>query len=122
MEQKSRHPGEGAGSDVPLAGGPAEPTESKPKSQRAKPSHRWSGRTRPSSTIVRRSVRRKLLKQEPDCRICGARATEIDHVHPICRGGLHEPSNWQPLCRACHRRKTAREGAWCRWRRSGGNR
>lgn len=122
MEQKSRRPARGDGSDVPLPSGPKEPTKTTPKSQREKPRYRWNGRTRPSGTLVRRSDRREILKQEPDCRICGAPATEIDHVHPICRGGPHEPSNWQPLCRGCHLKKTGREGAWCRWRRSGGDR
>lgn len=99
---------------------PDEPTETTPKSQRAK--HRWQRDkcTRTRSTFVRPSVRRALLKAEPNCRACGNPATEIDHVRPICRGGRHHPSNWQPLCRLCHRRKTGREGAWCRWRRKRG--
>jgi 5-methylcytosine-specific restriction protein A len=46
---------------------------------------------------------------------CGARATVVDHIQPH-KGDLTlfwDRSNWQPLCKRCHDRKTAREdGRW----------
>jgi 5-methylcytosine-specific restriction endonuclease McrA len=39
------------------------------------------------------------------CVRCGAPATEADHVVPLSLGG--DPGLMQPLCRACHRAKTA---------------
>lgn len=35
---------------------------------------------------------------------------EFDHITPLSQGGARlDPANVQPLCFACHRRKTARE-------------
>ncbi len=66
---------------------------------------RWYGR-----------LRRRLLSEEPLCRICqGAgytvAAVELDHIEPVSRRPdlAAEPTNLQPLCRACHEAKTAQE-------------
>lgn len=54
-------------------------------------------------------------EREPLCRMCKAvgRITEavcIDHKVPLADGGsLHDPENLQPLCSACHRKKSAIE-------------
>jgi 5-methylcytosine-specific restriction endonuclease McrA len=29
----------------------------------------------------------------------------VDHIVPISRGGINEPSNWQLLCRKCNQAK-----------------
>ncbi|WP_366141808.1 HNH endonuclease signature motif containing protein, partial [Propionivibrio sp.] len=34
-------------------------------------------------------------------------ATDVDHIVPIRRGGTNKHENLQPLCHACHSRKTA---------------
>ena len=34
---------------------------------------------------------------------------DIDHIKPLCQGGQDEPSNFQAICPACHRRKTERD-------------
>ena len=34
---------------------------------------------------------------------------DIDHVIPLCQGGQDDPSNFQAICPACHRRKTERD-------------
>jgi 5-methylcytosine-specific restriction endonuclease McrA len=39
------------------------------------------------------------------CYICGAPATEIDHVKPLSRGGSNYPCNLRPICRSCNSRK-----------------
>jgi len=42
------------------------------------------------------------------CWMCGAPATEIDHVIPLARGGSNWPANLRPACRSCNARKGAR--------------
>lgn len=54
-----------------------------------------------------RAVRAAVLLHEPQCRACGGRATEVDHIVPLRLGGTHALANLQPLCASCHRRKTA---------------
>ena len=60
-----------------------------------------------------RKLRRMVLASEPLCRVCGAPATEVDHILALARGGDDAMDNLQALCRPCHSRKTVREdGAW----------
>lgn len=43
------------------------------------------------------------------CLACGATdLITMDHIVPLSRGGRHEPSNIQPLCKSCNSRKRAR--------------
>lgn len=59
---------------------------------------------------------RKFLARNPLCADCGdlgavEAASEVDHIRPH-RGDpklFWRRSNWQPLCKRCHSRKTARE-------------
>lgn len=53
--------------------------------------------------------RAAFLKHYPYCVECGAPATDVDHVIPKRNGGPDDDDNLQPLCHACHSRKTARE-------------
>jgi hypothetical protein len=58
--------------------------------------------------------RKRILDREPWCRACAelgyrTKATTVDHIVPRARGGTHEDSNLQPLCKLCHDAKTARE-------------
>lgn len=45
------------------------------------------------------------------CSICGKKLTfdnfEVDHIYPWAKGGKTEPSNLQPLCKDCNRKKGA---------------
>jgi 5-methylcytosine-specific restriction enzyme A len=42
-------------------------------------------------------------------------ATDVDHIISLRRGGDHSIDNLQPLCHACHSRKTAtHDGGWGR--------
>jgi len=42
---------------------------------------------------------------------CSNPATSVDHVKPISSGhDGWDQSNWQPLCTACHRTKSSKEG------------
>jgi 5-methylcytosine-specific restriction protein A len=51
-------------------------------------------------------IRAKVLRAEPNCRLCGAQATEIDHIVPLKEGGTHDLENLRPLCKSCHSRRT----------------
>jgi 5-methylcytosine-specific restriction endonuclease McrA len=55
------------------------------------------------------AIRAQQLADEPDCRTCGAPATEVDHILRLRMGGTHDSANLQSLCGTCHRRKTASE-------------
>lgn len=60
-------------------------------------------------------LRAKVLKREPLCRMCRAAgraviATTVDHITPKQLGGSDDEGNLQPLCKACHAVKTAKEG------------
>ena len=56
-------------------------------------------------------TRQAILLQEPWCRSCKVEpATEVDHIVPH-RGDqakFKDIDNLQPLCKACHSRKTQR--------------
>lgn len=63
-----------------------------------------------------REAARQFLREFPLCRCCEehgqpAAATVVDHIVPHCgKAGLFwDRSNWQPLCKRCHDRKTASE-------------
>ncbi len=65
--------------------------------------------------------RRRLavLRAEPICRVCRlngvtSAAIEVDHIMPRSLGGTSDEANLQPICRACHQRKTANESHWAR--------
>lgn len=60
----------------------------------------------------RHQLRTEQLRREPNCRTCGATATECDHIRPISDGGaIYDPANLQSLCTACHDSKTRAENA-----------
>ena len=61
-----------------------------------------------------RKIRKKFLQEHPYCCKCGAKATEVDHIIPISKGGTDDKNNLQALCKSCHSRKTAKEGRWGR--------
>ena len=59
------------------------------------------------------ALRAKVLRAEPVCRLCkSAPATEVDHIQRF--RGLADPlrlapRNLRPVCRPCHRSRTARQ-------------
>ena len=56
-------------------------------------------------------VRLRQLSREPNCRVCGEKATAVDHIIAIAQGGADlDPANLQSLCRRHHNSKTTSEG------------
>jgi len=58
--------------------------------------------------------RAALFASEPLCRECAksnrvAIAVERDHIVPLHKGGLDTRENTQPLCKACHDKKTRKD-------------
>jgi 5-methylcytosine-specific restriction protein A len=59
-------------------------------------------------------VRSVYLSEHPLCLHCQhnkklTKATQIDHIVPLFRGGLDDWDNYQPLCDDCHKGKTAQD-------------
>jgi 5-methylcytosine-specific restriction protein A len=50
-----------------------------------------------------------VLRAQPACVVCGAPATDVDHITPKRLGGRDDMANLQALCHSCHTRKTMRE-------------
>lgn len=74
----------------------------------AVPATRRKGRT----TANAQAVLDAYLGQcaEPACAVPLTLATaEIDHIIPLFQGGREEFANYQPLCVACHKVKTAHD-------------
>jgi 5-methylcytosine-specific restriction enzyme A len=71
----------------------------------------------PSSRIRGRklqTLRLRYFQEFPLCVACEARgeiraATELDHITPLFKGGTNDYSNYQGLCEACHKDKTAKD-------------
>lgn len=42
------------------------------------------------------------------CAYCGEEATQVDHVHPLSKGGPHCVSNLAPSCKKCNTSKGSR--------------
>jgi 5-methylcytosine-specific restriction protein A len=43
------------------------------------------------------------------CQVCGAPATEVDHIIPLSRGGTSRTNNLQAICTECNKQKNYRE-------------
>ena len=51
-----------------------------------------------------RELRATVLRNNPQCYLCGAPATEVDHLQPVSRGGPEfERWNLRPACLPCNR-------------------
>jgi hypothetical protein len=70
--------------------------------------------TTPRRTTIPLKVRWDVLKRDNyRCVKCGAHQTsdnqlEVDHIHPVAKGGGNEPENLQTLCNKCNQGKKDR--------------
>lgn len=70
--------------------------------------NQWLALAKPKRQPIKPSIRFQVLKRDDyRCQMCGATAQdgaklEIDHIHPVSKGGGNEPSNLQVLCRDCN--------------------
>lgn len=63
------------------------------------------------SSLKWKQLRQKHLREEPLCRVCGNKATEVDHLIPH-QGDINlffNEDNLQSLCHNCHSKKTIKE-------------
>lgn len=83
--------------------------------------------TRPSNTRAARTMRDRVLREEPICRQCDQPSTQDDHIIGWAQreaAGLtvsqwHARSNHQGLCKQHHQEKTTREALAGRQAKSG---
>jgi 5-methylcytosine-specific restriction endonuclease McrA len=64
-----------------------------------------------------REIRARVLTEEPTCRLCGAPATDVDHIKAAEDGGTEARENLRALCHPCHKRHTAEQNRARRNRR-----
>jgi 5-methylcytosine-specific restriction protein A len=68
-----------------------------------------------------RNARDQFLREHPTCVQCWSPATVVDHIvpHKGDASVFWNRRNWQPMCKPCHDRKTAKhDGAFGRKARS----
>jgi rubredoxin len=67
---------------------------------------------KPKRQPIKPSLRFEILKRDDyRCQMCGVTAKdgatlEIDHIHPVSKGGTNQPDNLQVLCRDCNAGKS----------------
>jgi 5-methylcytosine-specific restriction endonuclease McrA len=64
-----------------------------------------------------RELRARVLREEPNCRVCGAKATDVDHIVALADGGSNDRGNLRALCRKHHKEHTAAQNKARRERR-----
>jgi 5-methylcytosine-specific restriction endonuclease McrA len=67
------------------------------------------------------AMRKRVLREEPTCRVCGEPAVAVDHIAPRAEGGDESRANLRGICAACHRRKTAEDSRRGKARKAGGH-
>jgi len=64
-------------------------------------------RLRMYANLFTRDLRKVVLTQDSECNKCKYKSNlQIDHVHPISKGGLNVIDNIQILCMKCNRLKS----------------
>ena len=57
-----------------------------------------------------KTTRRRILARDGHaCCVCGAPATEVDHITPVTQGGTHDDTNLAAICTMHHESKSADE-------------
>ena len=65
-------------------------------------------------------IRERVLRESPNCEVCGAPATDVDHRIARADGGTDARSNLRGLCHPCHKKHTAEQNHARRKRKSKG--
>jgi 5-methylcytosine-specific restriction endonuclease McrA len=66
---------------------------------------------RGGSTRAWRTLRERILARDGHtCVVCGAPATEVDHIMPVSVDGSDEPANLRAVCRRHNPRGRDRRG------------
>jgi 5-methylcytosine-specific restriction endonuclease McrA len=56
-----------------------------------------------------RELRARVLREQPTCEVCGASATDVDHIVAHADGGTDDRENLRALCKPCHKKHTAEQ-------------
>lgn len=66
--------------------------------------------SKPTKRQLPAKLRLQIIERDGyACKKCGSKENlEVDHIHPESKGGNHDPSNLQCLCRPCNLRKGTR--------------
>lgn len=56
-----------------------------------------------------RDRRARVLRESPNCELCGKPATDVDHRVAHADGGSDDRSNLRALCNPCHKKVTAEQ-------------
>jgi 5-methylcytosine-specific restriction endonuclease McrA len=70
--------------------------------------YRARKRAAPTTAFSAADVESKLGYWGNLCWMCGARATSLDHVKPLAKGGPHMLANFRPACGRCNSSKSNR--------------
>ena len=85
-------------------------SQARAEAQKEKDKRRGTAAARGYDSAWNRA-RKAYIIRHPLCAVCGAPATDVDHIKPH-KGDkkiFWDSSNWQPLCHSCHAKKTYRE-------------
>lgn len=69
---------------------------------------RYAKKKAAQGSATTEQIRQRWLFYGNRCWMCGAPATQTDHVIPLNRGGADWPSNQRPACGPCNRAKSDR--------------
>ena len=63
------------------------------------------------STRAYRAMREDVLARDSHtCYVCGQEANEVDHIHPLAKGGIDSYENLAAICRRCNLAKSDKVG------------
>lgn len=71
--------------------------------------HGWDSSTRRKPAGWELTRQRVLRRDRYRCKVCGRRATVVDHILSQRFGGSEQQRNLQAMCSACHSAKTQDE-------------
>jgi 5-methylcytosine-specific restriction endonuclease McrA len=70
---------------------------------------RYARKRNAAGSATAEQIRQRWNYYDARCWMCGAKATQTDHVIPLNRGGTDWPANQRPACARCNRAKGDRD-------------